>query len=230
MDTKVLLADDHAILREGIRMVLDAQPGITVVGEAEDGRQALEMVEDLQPDVVVMDIAMPNMNGAEATRQIRRRFPRTRVVILTMHENQQYLMQIVNAGATACVLKRSAGTELVTAVKAAARGESYFSPTMASMMLDVYRKRLVEEGSDELALLTEREREVLQLVAEGKTSQEIADQLFVSIKTVQTHRMHIMEKLERARSYGSRAPCHPTRHYPAGVNARRSLQPRRVRI
>lgn len=196
MDTKVLLADDHAILREGIRMVLDAQPGITVVGEAEDGRQALEMVEDLQPDVVVMDIAMPNMNGAEATRQIRRRFPRTRVVILTMHENQQYLMQIVNAGATACVLKRSAGTELVTAVKAVARGESYFSPTMASMMLDVYRKQLVEEGSDELALLTEREREVLQMVAEGKTSQEIADQLFVSIKTVQTHRMHIMEKLD----------------------------------
>jgi DNA-binding NarL/FixJ family response regulator len=196
MDTKVLLVDDHAILREGIRMVLDAQSGMTVVGEAEDGRQALEMVENLQPDVVVMDIAMPNMNGAEATRQIKRRFPRTRVVILTMHENQQYLMQIVNAGATACVLKRSAGTELVTAVKAAARGESYFSPTMASMMLDVYRKRLVEEGSDELALLTEREREVLQLVAEGKTSQEIADQLFVSIKTVQTHRMHIMEKLD----------------------------------
>jgi two-component system response regulator NreC len=196
MDTKVLLADDHAILREGIRMVLDAQPGITVVGEAEDGRQALEMVEALEPDVVVMDIAMPNMNGAEATRQIKRRFPHTRVVILTMHENQQYLMQIVNAGATACVLKRSAGTELVTAVKAAARGESYFSPTMASMMLDVYRKQLVAEGSDELALLTEREREVLQLVAEGKTSQEIADQLFVSIKTVQTHRMHIMGKLD----------------------------------
>jgi DNA-binding NarL/FixJ family response regulator len=196
MDTKVLLVDDHAILREGIRMVLDAQKGMTVVGEAEDGRQALEMVESLSPDVVVMDIAMPNMNGAEATRQIKRRFPRTRVVILTMHENQQYLTQIVNAGATACVLKRSAGTELVTAVKAAARGESYFSPTMASMMLDAYRTRLVEEGSDELALLTEREREVLQLVAEGKTSQEIADQLFVSIKTVQTHRMHIMEKLD----------------------------------
>lgn len=196
MDTKVLLVDDHAILREGIRMVLDAQAGILVVGEAEDGRQALEMVEDLQPDVVVMDIAMPNMNGAEATRQIRRRFPRTHVVILTMHENQHYLTQIVNAGATACVLKRSAGTELVTAVKAATRGESYFSPTMASMMLDVYRDRQVEDGSDELALLTEREREVLQLVAEGKTSQEIANQLFVSIKTVQTHRMHIMEKLD----------------------------------
>jgi two-component system, NarL family, response regulator NreC len=196
MEIKVLLVDDHAILREGLRMVLDAQSGITVVGEAGDGRQALDMVQNLQPDVVVMDIAMPNMNGAEATRQIKRRFPRIRVVVLTMHENQHYLAQIVNAGATACVLKRSAGTELVTAVRAAARGESYFSPTMASMMLDVYRKRLMEEGSDELALLTEREREVLQLVAEGKTSQAIADQLFVSIKTVQTHRMHIMEKLD----------------------------------
>lgn len=195
MDTKVLLADDHAVLRDGIRMVLDAQPGITVIGEAEDGRQALELVEKLQPDVVVMDIAMPNLNGAEATRQIKRRFPRVQVVILTMHENQQYLAQIVNAGATGAVLKRSAGTELVTAVKAAARGESYFSPTLSTMMLDVYRMRLAEQGEDELAQLTEREREILQLVAEGKTNQEIADQLFVSIKTVQTHRMHIMEKL-----------------------------------
>lgn len=196
MDTKVLLADDHAILREGLRMVLDAQPGISVVGEAEDGRQALEMVERLRPDVVVMDIAMPNLNGAEATRQIKRRFPQTRVVILTMHENEQYLSQIVNAGATGCVLKRSAGTELVTAVKAAARGESYFSPSLATMMLDVYRMQLAEKGEDELSLLTEREREVLQLIAEGKSNQEIADQLVVSIKTVQTHRMHIMDKLD----------------------------------
>ena len=196
MDTKVLLADDHAILREGLRMVFDAQPGITVVGEAEDGRQALEMVEELHPDVVVMDIAMPNMNGAEATRQIKRRFPDVKVLILTMHENQQYLAQIVNAGAIGCVLKRSAGTELVTAVRAAARGESYFSPAMASMMLDSYRMHLVEEGRDETNMLTEREREILQLVAEGKTNQEIADILVVSIKTVQTHRAHLMEKLD----------------------------------
>lgn len=196
MDTTVLLADDHAILREGLRMVLDAQPGLTVVGEAEDGRQALEMVEELHPDVVVMDIAMPTMNGAEATRQIKRRFPDVRVLILTMHENQQYLAQIINAGAIGCVLKRSAGTELVTAVRAAARGESYFSPTLASMMLDVYRMQLASQGQDELSLLTEREREVLQLIAEGKTNQEIADQLVVSIKTVQTHRMHLMDKLD----------------------------------
>lgn len=196
MDTKVLLADDHAILREGLHMVLDAQPGISVVGEAEDGRQAVEMVEKLQPDVVVMDIAMPNLNGAQATRQIKRRFPRVQVLILTMHENHQYLAQIVSAGTIGCVLKRSAGTELVTAVKAAARGESYFSPSLATMMLDVYRMQLASQGDDQLSVLTEREREVLQLVAEGKTNQEIAEHLFLSIKTVQTHRSHLMEKLD----------------------------------
>jgi two-component system response regulator NreC len=196
MDIKVLLADDHAVLREGVRMVLDAQPGISVVAEADDGREALDLVEKLDPDVVVMDIAMPNMNGLEATRQIKRRFPRTQIVILTMHENQQYLVQIVKAGAVGCVLKRAAGTELVAAVKAAFRGESYFSPTIATMLLDDYRVRLRYEDKDETELLTEREREILQLIAEGKTNQEIADSLTLSIKTVQTHRAHIMEKLD----------------------------------
>ncbi|HLJ69461.1 MAG TPA: response regulator transcription factor [Chloroflexota bacterium] len=196
MDTKVVLADDHAVLRDGLRMVLDAEQGISVVGEASDGREALDLVEELQPDVVVMDIAMPNLNGLEATRQIKRRFPRTQVVILTMHENQQYLTQIVKVGAIGCVLKRAAGTELVTAVRAAARGESYFSPAIASMILDDYRVRLRNEGRDPQELLTEREREILQLVAEGRTNQEIADQLTLSIKTIQTHRAHIMEKLD----------------------------------
>jgi DNA-binding NarL/FixJ family response regulator len=196
MDTKVILVDDHAILRDGLRLVLEAQPGIAVVGEAENGREALELVEQLHPDVVVMDIAMPQMNGAEATRQIKRRFPSTRVLILTMHENQQYLMQIINAGAIGCVLKRSAGAELVTAVRAAARGESYFSPSMASMLLEDYRVRLGQQEADDVGMFTEREREVLQLVAEGKTNKEIADILTVSIKTVQTHRAHIMEKLD----------------------------------
>jgi two-component system, NarL family, response regulator NreC len=196
METKVLLADDHAILREGLRMVLDAQPQIAVVGEAEDGRQAVEMAEHLHPDVVVMDIAMPNLNGLEATRQIKRRFPEIRVVILTMHENHQYLMQIVKAGATGAVLKRSAGTELLTAIRAASHGESYFSPSIAKMMLEDYRVRLDRDHVDDPEVLTEREREVLQLVAEGKSNQEIADALVVSIKTVQTHRAHIMEKLD----------------------------------
>jgi two-component system, NarL family, response regulator NreC len=196
METKVLLADDHAILREGLRMVLDAQPQIAVVGEAEDGRQAVEMSEQLRPDVVVMDIAMPNLNGLEATRQIKRRFPEIRVVILTMHENHQYLMQIVKAGATGAVLKRSAGTELLTAIRAASHGESYFSPSIAKMMLEDYRVRLDRDHVDDPEVLTEREREVLQLVAEGRSNQEIADALVVSIKTVQTHRAHIMEKLD----------------------------------
>ncbi len=195
MDTKVLLVDDHAILREGLRMVLDAQPNITVVGEAGDGREAVELAEQLHPDVVVMDIAMPNLNGLEATRQIKKRWPEIRVVILTMHENQQYVTQIVKAGATGAVLKRSAGTELLTAITSAARGQSYFSPSIASMLLDDYRIRLTGEGVDDPEILTEREREVLQLVAEGKTNQEIAGSLFLSIKTVQTHRAHIMEKL-----------------------------------
>src|SRR5579872_4697764 len=196
LEIKVLLADDHAVLREGVKMVLEVNPGITVVGEAEDGREALDLVEKLDPDVVVMDIAMPNLNGLEATRQIKRRFPRTQVVILTMHENQQYLVQIVKVGAVGCVLKRAAGTELVTAVKAAARGESYFSPAIANMLLEDYRVRLRNEGRDPQELLTEREREILQLVAEGRTNQEIADQLTLSIKTIQTHRAHIMEKLD----------------------------------
>ena len=195
METKVLLVDDHTILREGLKMVLDSQPQITVVGEADNGRQAVELAEKLMPDVIVMDIAMPNLNGLEATRQIKKRWPQIKVVILTMHENQQYLMQIVKSGATGAVLKRSAGTELLTAIRAAATGQSYFSPTIASMMLEDYRVRLSDDGVEDPEILTEREREVLQLVAEGKTNQEIADSLFVSIKTVQTHRGHIMEKL-----------------------------------
>jgi two-component system, NarL family, response regulator NreC len=195
MQTKVLLVDDHSILREGLRMVLDAQPQITVVGEANDGREAIELAEQLHPDVVVMDIAMPNMNGLEATRQIKHRWPEIRVVILTMHENQHYLIQIVRAGATGAVLKSSAGTELLTAINAASHGQSYFSPSIASMMLEDYRVRLSSDDLDDPVLLTEREREVLQLVAEGKTNQEVAAALFVTIKTVQTHRAHIMHKL-----------------------------------
>jgi two-component system, NarL family, response regulator NreC len=196
MDTKVLLADDHAILREGLHLVLDRQPGILVVGEAENGREAVAMVEELQPDVVVMDISMPNLNGLEATAQIRRRHPEVKVVILTMHDNQEYLRQIVKAGAIGCVLKRSAGTELVAAVKAAARSESYFSPAVASRLVEDYRTWLGRGDTPHINILTGREREVLQLVAEGRNSHEVAEHLGVSIKTVQTHRAHLMRKLD----------------------------------
>jgi DNA-binding NarL/FixJ family response regulator len=196
LNTTVLLVDDHAILREGLRMVLDAQPGIKVVGEAEDGRHAVEMAERLRPQIVVMDIAMPNLNGAEATRQIKRRFPGTRVLILTMHENREYLAQIVEAGAIGAVLKRAAGTELVEAVKAAAQGRSFFSPAIATMMQEDYRFQLSREGRDEAEHLTAREREILQLVAEGKSNRQMATILDLSIKTVQTHRAHLMHKLD----------------------------------
>ena len=174
METKVLLVNDHSIVREGLRMVLDAQPQIKVVGEASDGREAIEMAEKLRPDVIVMDIGMPNLNGLEASRQIKRRWPEIKIVILTMHENRQYLTQIVKAGATGAVLKRSAGMDLLTAIDAAAHGESYFSPSITSMMLDDYRVRLSGDEIDDPEILTEREREVLQLVAEGKTNHEVA--------------------------------------------------------
>lgn len=195
MGIRVLLADDHAIVREGLRMVLAAHPSIDVLGEASDGREALDLAESLHPDVVVMDIAMPNLNGLEATRQIKRRTPDVRIVILTMHENQEYFVQIIKAGATGCVLKRSAGTELVTAIEAAARGESYFSPAIATVVMEDYRRLLTQPASAGVSPLTEREREILQLVAEGRTNREIADLLTVSIKTVQAHRSNIMEKL-----------------------------------
>lgn len=195
MTIRVVLADDHAMVREGLRMVLAARSDIAVIGEASDGREAVDMAERLHPDVVIMDIAMPNLNGLEATRQIAKRFPGTRIVILTMHENQQYLVQIIQAGATGCVLKRSAGTELITAVEAAARGESYFSPAIATMMVADYRRVLERPAASPADQLTQREREILQLVAEGRTNREIADLLTVSIKTVQAHRANLMEKL-----------------------------------
>lgn len=191
-NVRVLLVDDHAIFREGLSLVLDTQPGITVIGEAEDGREALELVERLRPDVVVMDVAMPRLNGVDATLQIKRRFPDVKVVILTTHESREYLVQIAKVGAPGYVLKRSAGTELVEAVHAAAQGKCYISPTITGMMLDDYRMRIDRSGED---LLTEREREVLQLVAEGLINQVIAAQLAISIKTVQRHRDNIMRKL-----------------------------------
>src|SRR5947209_3965704 len=142
MEATIVLADDHAMLRDGLRMVLDSHSGLTVVGEAEDGRQALELVERLRPDVVVMDIAMPNLNGLDATRRIKHSAPEVKVLILTSHENRQYVTQVVSTGADGCLLKRSAGTELVIALEALQEGRKYVSPGIAGTVLDDYRVRI----------------------------------------------------------------------------------------
>lgn len=193
---RVLLADDHTILRAGLRMMLDAQPDIEVVGEASDGRQALAEAQRLQPDLVLMDITMPEMNGIEATRQIKRALDTTRVLILTMHENEEYLFQVLRAGASGYILKEAAGTELISAIRIVYSGRFYMSPSAQSMMVGDYLQRVRSgEERDSYSALTEREREILKLVAEGHTNNQIAERLFISPKTVDTHRTHIMDKL-----------------------------------
>ncbi|HEX2351034.1 MAG TPA: response regulator transcription factor [Ktedonobacterales bacterium] len=193
---RVLLADDHTILRAGLRMMLDAQPDIEVVGEASDGRQALAEAQRLQPDVVLMDITMPEMNGIEATRQVKRTLDSTRVLILTMHENEEYLFQVLRAGASGYILKEAASTELISAIRIVWAGRFYMSPSAQSMMVGDYLQRVRSgEERDSYSALTEREREILKLVAEGHTNNQIAERLFISPKTVDTHRTHIMDKL-----------------------------------
>jgi len=192
----VLLADDHAIVREGVKMILTAVPDIEVVGEAEDGLQAVQMARELKPNVAVLDVSMPRLNGIEATRQIRAALPETQVLALTMHADDTYVFQCLKAGASGYVLKRAAATDLVQAIRAARRGEAFLYPAIATAVVADYLRRLESgEGREAYDGLTEREREILTLVAEGVTNQDIAQKLYISIKTVQTHRAHIMEKL-----------------------------------
>ncbi|HET6948445.1 MAG TPA: response regulator transcription factor [bacterium] len=196
-DISVLIAEDHAVVREGIRMILDAQADVEVVGEARDGEEAVRLAKQLHPDVVVMDISMPRMNGVEATQEIKRSLPDTQVLILTMHEEESYVFQLLRLGAAGYVLKRAAATDLVEAVRAAARGEAFLYPAVARSVVQDYLDRMrTGEGTGRYDGLTDREREILVLIAEGLTNSQIADRLFISVKTVQTHRAHIMEKLD----------------------------------
>lgn len=193
---RILLADDHALVREGIKRILTAEPDLDVVGEAEDGVQAVELAKKVKPDVAVLDISMPRLNGIEATKQIREALPSTHILALTMHEDDTYVFQLLKAGAAGYVLKRAAATDLVQAIRAAHRGEAFLYPSVAKAVVADYLKRLeTGEGRDTYDGLTEREKEILTLIAEGATNQEIAQRLFISVKTVQTHRAHIMEKL-----------------------------------
>jgi DNA-binding NarL/FixJ family response regulator len=194
---RILLADDHTVVRQGLRKVLEERPEWEVVAEAGDGREAVRRAEELGPDVAILDITMPLLNGVEATRQIVRRSPGTRVLVLTMHSDEAYVNQILQAGATGYLLKESADVDLVQAVSAVSQGKSFFSPAIARVMLDDYVRQLADKGiTDRYESLSEREREIFQLIAEGKANKEIAAILSISPSTVETHRARIMEKLD----------------------------------
>ena len=189
--TRILLADDHAVVRQGFKMILDAQADMEIVGEAANGREAVELAGQLHPDIVVMDVAMPELNGIEATRRLLAEHPHTRVIALSMHKDSVYVREILRAGARGYLLKDSGADDLVKAVRAVAGGESYLSPAVSNAVLDDYRKHV----TNPIDLLTSREREVLQMLAEGKTNKEIAVVLNLSVYTVDAHRGRIMEKL-----------------------------------
>ena len=193
----MLLADDHAVLRAGLRALINAEPDMEVVGEAGDGVEAVERTRELQPDVVVMDIAMPRLNGLESTRRIAESGLRVRVLVLTMHPEEEYLLQILQSGGAGYVLKRSADTELMEAIRTVYRGEAYLYPAATKLLVEGYLGR-VRGGSERGRRddLTEREREVLRLTAEGFSNQEIADKLIISPKTVDTYRARLMAKLD----------------------------------
>jgi len=194
---RVLLAEDHTIVRKGLRSLLEDKADIEVIGEAQNGREALLKTERLQPDVVLIDIAMPILNGIEATRQIKRRFPEINVLGLTMHAANEYVYQLLHAGASGYVVKQAAPTELLAAIRAVYAGGSFLSPSISKTVVQEYiRHAEVTAVQDRYDRLTSREREILQLIAEGRTTREIGEMLNISPKTVETHRSHLMEKLD----------------------------------
>jgi DNA-binding NarL/FixJ family response regulator len=193
---RILLADDHTVVRDGLRALLEKQPDMAVVAEAADGRDSVRLAEEQSPDVVVMDIAMPNMNGIEATRRILAGNPRVGVVILSMHQDESYVLRSLKAGAKGYLLKDSLRSDVIEAIRQVAQGRSFLTKKVSRILQEDYIRELEARGLDDsYDLLTEREREVLQLVAEGRTNKEVAAVLNVSPTTVETHRTHILQKL-----------------------------------
>jgi two-component system response regulator NreC len=193
---RILLADDHTVVRKGLRLLLESQPDFQVIADAANGRETVALAERLTPDVVVMDVAMPELNGIEAARQISAKLPRTAIVFLSMHSDEGYVLKALKSGARAYLLKDSAENDLISAVKAVCEGKAFFSPAISKMLIEDYmlqmQQRAVEDSYD---LLTTREREILQLFAEGKNNKDVANTLNLSLYTVETHRSNIFQKL-----------------------------------
>jgi RNA polymerase sigma factor (sigma-70 family) len=194
---RIIVADDHGVIRKGLRLQLEQNPDFEVVAEATEGREAVRLAEELHPDVVLMDISMPNLNGIQATSQMVRKNPQIAIIILSMHSDESYLMRTLAAGAKGYLLKESADADLERAIRSVVRGRPYFSPAIANTLLEDYIRELRQRGlQDSFELLTEREKEILQLLAEGKSNKEIASMLNLSTNTVETHRTRIMQKLD----------------------------------
>lgn len=195
-DIRIVLADDHTLVRHGLRLMLEREPGMKVVGEASNGREALQVVETASPHVIIMDLGMPTLNGIEAARQIHLKHSATCIVILSMHSDETYVLRALQAGARAYLLKDCADTDLINAIKAVLEGKAFFSPAISRVLVEDYVRQLQEKGvQDSYELLTSREREILQLIGEGNSNKEVAQKLNLSPYTVETHRSNLMEKL-----------------------------------
>jgi len=195
MTTTIVLADDHHVVRQGLRALLEAEPDFNVIGEAGDGLEAIQLIEQLRPNVLVLDLMMPGLNGLETTRQVSKHSPQTRTVILSMYANEAYVLEALSNGASAYVLKDSSSADLVQAVREVAAGRRYLSPPLSDRAIEAYQEKARAAALDKYETLTTREREVLQLAAEGHTSAEIAARLGISPRTAETHRTHLMHKL-----------------------------------
>jgi two-component system response regulator NreC len=196
MKIRILLADDHTVIRRGLRLVLERQPGFQVIGEAADGRETVALAEAHQPDVIVLDLSMPNLSGIEAARQICSKLPHTAIVTLSMHSDEGYVLRALKAGVRGYLLKDSGEDDLINAIKAVNQGKAFFSPSISKMLIEDYVRQMKQRDVDDsYELLTPREREILQLLAEGKSNKDISTLLNLSLHTVETHRSNILEKL-----------------------------------